>query len=84
MAHEDEPVPTTYLREEVEKIVMDGLEERQTGRGSDGLVRGRESTGVKRTRLAGTRQSQREKETALEERENMTANNSEEQEPRGR
>ena len=31
---------TTYLGDEVEKIVMDELEERKTGRGSDGLVRG--------------------------------------------
>ena len=33
---------TTDPRDEVEKILMDGLEERRTGRGSDGLVRGRE------------------------------------------
>ena len=33
---------TTYPRDQVEKIVMDGLEERQTGRESDGLVRGEE------------------------------------------
>ena len=31
---------TTYPGDEVEKIVVDDLEERKTGRGSDGLVRG--------------------------------------------
>ena len=31
---------TTYPRDEGEKIVMEELEERKTGRGSDGLVRG--------------------------------------------
>ena len=33
---------TTYPRDVVEKIVIDELEERKIGRGSDGLVRGRE------------------------------------------
>ena len=33
---------TTDPRAEVEKVVMDGLEKRKTGRGNDGLVRGRE------------------------------------------
>ena len=32
---------TTDPRAEVEKVVMDGFVERQTGRGSDGLVSGR-------------------------------------------
>ena len=49
---------TTDPRDEVEKIVMDGLDERKTRRGSAGLA---------------TRPTEREKEKGLEERENTTA-----------
>ena len=35
---------TTDPRDDVEKIAMDGLEERRTGRGSDGLVQADETS----------------------------------------
>ena len=46
---------TTDRRAEVEKFVMDGLEERKLERRSDGLVRGRERTGVRRDQWKGER-----------------------------
>ena len=61
---------------------MDGLEERKTGTGSDGLVRG-ESTGVRRTRP-----TERAKEKGKGETENMIAKEgekgTEEKDPRRR
>ena len=58
---------------------MDGLEERNTGRGSDGLVRGW-SAGVRRTRP-----TERATDGEKREKENMKAKkNSEEKLPRGR
>ena len=72
---------TTNLRAEVEKVVMDGLEKSKTGRGNDGLVRGREH----RCQTNETKGKGQRKRTRVK-KENMTAKkeNSEEQEPRGR
>ena len=53
---------TTYPRDEVEKIVMAELEERKTGRGSDGLVRGGEyRCQTKETNGKGTGEGERGK-----------------------
>ena len=56
----------------VGKIVMDGLEERQTGRGSDGLVQGGVQVSNGRDQQ-GRDQQKGKREKELEERENMTA-----------
>ena len=59
---------TTDPKDVVEKIVMDELEERKTGRGSDGLVRGGS------VQVSGERdQWKRKKGREKEEKENMKA-----------